>query len=140
MTEILRAVDQALEEDTQGKAPGTEARKSATEELALTLRELGLNLDRIAEPPADRFLSAYLAGDRALYAEYLLSRTGGHSDRIRQAANEDERFSGQVEKFLLLFEIELARAKAAGPAAHQALLASEAGKLYVLVKGALDGR
>lgn len=139
MTEILRAVDQALEEDAPA-ATGTEARKSATEELALTLRELGLNLDKITEPPADRFLTSYLAGDKALYAEHLISQTGGHSNRIRQAAREDERFSGQVEKFLLLFEIELARAKAAGPAAHQALLASEAGKLYVLIKGALDGR
>jgi hypothetical protein len=140
MSEILRAVDQAMEEDnTQGNA---QARKAATDELMQIMSEMMFDLPRFfTERASDKFLTAYAAGDRALYTEYLLARAGPQvPQRIREHARDDAAFSAQVEHFNLLFEAELARAKASGQRAVVNLLSSDAGKLYVLIKGAIEGR
>ena len=94
-----------------------------------------------AERASDKFLTAFAAGDRALYTEFLLARVGPQiPSRIKERAKNDAAFAGLVERFSLLFEAELARAKANGQRAVVKLLSGESGKLYVLVKGSIDGR
>jgi hypothetical protein len=138
MTEILRAVDQAIEEDIAAEAPP----RQPVEEITDLIGAMPFDLKKFfSERASERFLTAYANGDRALYTEFLLGRAGKDMPaRLRERYNDDVPFSVLSDRFFLDFEADLAQARPGGPRAIGRLLSSDAGKLYVLIKGSLEGR